>query len=881
MARSTVPHGVAWAALLPLLAATGCGGGGGGGGGGGAPTPVPFEALDLVANAGNDQKVALPSAGTTDVVLDGASSFFRDSATTTRLPSALEWSFVSGPEALTVDDATSTVASMTLTTSTLPGTYVFALTATEGVLTDVDEVSVSVKAFVLDPIADRIRAGLSHPTRGTVTTTLVAAITGTPSGTVSFTWSGFPTEPFFRNVTGTASSTLVFESPLLSDVEPVPGLPGPIGLWSHAGAIHRITVTATDGVTTDTQHVNVSLGVSTTGLTNVPVNVPVYLNGGDSTSGEWVWQFLAQPASVPAFFGVDNAAVASATTTADQVVGFIPVNPGLYTILVQREAANGTTFAVIDLNAASFVSDGLIGTVAPNPELGHCASCHGGAISFLEDKVTPWSQTLHGRVANDVIDPAGATGEPVLRLEDLAEPLQYVTTGHYGAGSGFTGVNGGFDDAAKAQNVPFHGLDAATFERRYPESARLMQVQCESCHGPGSLHAGDSENIAVTVKVDVCARCHEHEPAEWARSAHAQVVASPSGNSACVRCHTAAGALEDLAVAFRYPDTPPSLTVPSAEGRQNTATCATCHDPHGAQSKFNLRVSGEVNLPGGAPVQAGDAASCVQCHNSRRSFEDAIAGRFSAHTGTQSEMVIGTNGAEFEGFTYFQSPHAIPSQFVTNLGVAGRMCITCHMAPAPDPGDANHDHVGGHTFSVRNESTGDVYLQACTQCHNVTAFTSPRGQEFAFTPADWDGNNVVATSVQGEVAGLMHLLGGAVGTSPTNPFGVTNTPTDANALLVRLAKAIDPGATGIVGASGRIFIAKPGAPSNRISMPATADGDLLFMASWNYLFVIEDKSFGIHNTGYTVGLLQSSVNAIRARFNEAGIPNNKLFQPRF
>jgi hypothetical protein len=431
--------------------------------------------------------------------------------------------------------------------------------------------------------------------------------------------------------------------------------------------------------------------------------------------------------------------------------------------------------------------------------------------------------------------------------------------------------------------VPFHELDAATFESRFPESARLLQVQCESCHGRGGAHIGDSENIAVTVKVDVCARCHEHEPAEWSRSAHAEVVTSPTTSTSCVRCHTAAGALEDVAVAFRYPGTAPSLNVPSEEGRQNTATCATCHDPHGSQAKFNLRVTGNISLPNGVVVAAGEAGSCVHCHNSRRAFAAAVANRNDAHPGTQSEMGVGTNGAELAGFSHFQSPHAIPAQFALNDGTPGRLCLTCLMAASPAPGDPDHDHVGGHTFSLRNESTGEVHQEACLQCHNILTFASARGEELAFAPADWDGDNVAETSVQNEVQGLLQLLGGAVAAAADNPFGVTLAPTDASALLVRMAKAIDPAATGIVGASGRIFIAKPGAPSNRIAMPATPDGDLLFMASWNYLFVIEDKSFGLHNTGYAVGLLQSSVNALRDRLGEPGlkIPDAKLFRPRF
>ena len=39
-------------------------------------------------------------------------------------------------------------------------------------------------------------------------------------------------------------------------------------------------------------------------------------------------------------------------------------------------------------------------------------------------------------------------------------------------------------------------------------------------------------------------------------------------------------------------------------------------------------------------------------------------------------------------------------------------------------------------------------------------------------------------------------------------------------------------------------------------------------ALYNYLFIEEDRSFGVHNTGYAVALLESSIN-----FLETGDPN--------
>lgn len=47
----------------------------------------------------------------------------------------------------------------------------------------------------------------------------------------------------------------------------------------------------------------------------------------------------------------------------------------------------------------------------------------------------------------------------------------------------------------------------------YEQTPHMAEVGCETCHGPGSLHAeeGDPEFIQKTPTIDLCRTCHNEE----------------------------------------------------------------------------------------------------------------------------------------------------------------------------------------------------------------------------------------------------------------------------------------------------------------------------------------------------------------------------------
>ena len=112
-------------------------------------------------------------------------------------------------------------------------------------------------------------------------------------------------------------------------------------------------------------------------------------------------------------------------------------------------------------------------------------------------------------------------------------------------------------------DVPFifpDNLVPGTFDlmkELFPNSMKLANIQCESCHGPASAHMGNvsDSKMVSSLSSDNCAWCHDSgthhvDPEQWDVSVHASgnhLYAAKGGSrdrSDCTPCHNGQGFVE-------------------------------------------------------------------------------------------------------------------------------------------------------------------------------------------------------------------------------------------------------------------------------------------------------------------------------------------------
>lgn len=364
--------------------------------------------------------------------------------------------------------------------------------------------------------------------------------------------------------------------------------------------------------------------------------------------------------------------------------------------------------------------------------------------------------------------------------------------------------NDGFDDfpfvfPAVRQPGVYNQLVAL-----YPEAMGRSSIQCEACHGPGSNHFANVDNakIVSTLSADVCSYCHkggeENDiPLQYDLSLHAQGVhqSHVPNIPSCNPCHYGKAYINKLN----------GVSGPVTE--KAPITCATCHDPHDATNTYQLRTV-TAKLENGLIVDnAGVGGLCISCHRSRANATPFVTNYlknlgpyFGPHDGPEGDMLIGTNGYTW-GQNIDSSPHF---EDVENT------CVGCHMYENDNVLNPNLS-VGGHTFNMTN-ALGQDNVKACFNCHANIGTDFNQKKLYINGNADLDKNGV-AEGLQIEVEGLLH----------------------------QLALLLPPYGSPVVG---------------QIDSTWTLDEA---GALYNYRFIEHDRSLGIHNPRYTVGLLYLSI----------------------
>jgi hypothetical protein len=471
------------------------------------------------------------------------------------------------------------------------------------------------------------------------------------------------------------------------------------------------------------------------GLPVVPKKSVVYLSAqakSGTTIQSVAWSLQARPVG----------STATLSSSSAQFTTILVDTTGQYVVRAIITTSAEIKDTSVTLTAANFVGVGNVGGTTASLYKGQCAACHQGQLSILDDKVTPWSQTGHATMFK-----RGINGQVAPYYSSSC--ISCHTTG-YDANL----KNGNFADLMNSSGWTFPSpLKAGNFDTlvaKYPDLAQVATIGCESCHGPGSLHYGDGDKIGRSIEVGVCAQCHD-EPwrhsivAQWENSKHSEPIfesafAQAKTNAAymtnslsnCVRCHEPQGFIN-----FTQGKGTASESLTYAD----PFACTMCHEPHSTANPFQLRKVTADTLGNGQPITLGGLGQlCMNCHKSRHKAE-SVAGtyssRFGPHYSIQTDMLLGTNAAEF-GTPTSSSGHKYALE---------NACVDCHMYATPDTGKPGRDKIGGHSWAM--EADGVENVAACKSCHGpISSFDDIKAAY------DYDGNGKVE-GVQSEVKGLL------------------------------------------------------------------------------------------------------------------------------
>jgi len=385
------------------------------------------------------------------------------------------------------------------------------------------------------------------------------------------------------------------------------------------------------------------------------------------------------------------------------------------------------------------------------------------------------------------------------------------TVGYNTSGKSVTpGNNDGFQDIARDLGWTFpEELNEATWENLPAELKNVAGIQCESCHGPGSAHQAGGmaglpgeKKIGESLMTGVCARCHDsgtHRIFPNEWKLSGHANTWTRTTTSCAPCHLGEGFL--------------TATVEGKEiesiGEMATITCAVCHDPHGAE----LRTTGAVTLNALVPGQEdavdyvaemGNGATCAQCHHLRPGRN--VPGT-SIHRSHQTEMLQGIGGYHYPGQEYPGS--------LAHKNAEGA-CVACHMAGAHDTADPGFMKIGGHSWRMSDDNgTPD---DPSDDLHNTHGCESCHGPVHTFN----------INGAQTEIEEMMHVLADLL-----------------------------PSVEGEPGVPATYY--REGGHGSAVRELTEAE----MYAGWNYRFVEEDFSEGVHNFRYAQKLLGDALKAVR------------------
>jgi hypothetical protein len=679
-------------------------------------------------------------------------------------------------------------------------------------------------------------------------TVLPPTITGAPATITGLTQEGFNVQLATYEQAKAALITSLKEP----DRFMISGI-NPLSLDTGKQTTVKVTVTTSSGSYSGSAVIELPLELAvTTGVSNVPLNVPVLLHGKQSDLYSWS---IAVPSG-------SKAALEDAST-ADPI--FTPDVAGEYTV---TEADSQTELKITAGNWAG----GITGQdpASGNPVMGNCTGCHSTPATF-SDKFETWAASGHAHIfSQNITTPNNHYSEACLPCHTVGFDLK--------------ASNNGADDQSDYQafldSGLLHNTSATawtTVLQDYPNFARMTNIQCENCHGPnGPSHfTPGSSQTRNTFSSEVCGSCHG-EPQrhgryqQWQLSGHGnfELAIEEGTDGNCGRCHSGQGFVWWSTQLYDTTKTVPEdqlAALGMTEEQVQPQTCQTCHDPHdvgttsGDANDATVRVTGDTPtlLAGFAATNLGRGAICLMCHNSRRGLRNDAnppTDYRTPHAPTQADNLMGQNA--FFVTVPQRSPHASVKD----------SCAGCHMDKTPPPADLSYQ-LGGtnHQFNAS--------INICSECHTdkdgaaiqsafETAMTSLEETIEAAAITKLNGLSTIKVRARDPETGLYSSSTAANANvtinTATNPIkeleissmGFNFTLTTPITITWVTSTGEEAGTT-----TTATFFSSLESIQDGTGAVVYAKTSNMVKAIWNYALLNQDLSKGVHNPGFSTDVI--------------------------
>lgn len=728
------------------------------------------------------------------------------------------------------------------------------------------------KNIVLVPAGKvAVNAGAAQTADPGATVTLKSSVTPLDGSTVTtYMWTQVsgPATVIANDKTDTLTVTLpkatVYKAALLGNLELLDRLVikgiNPEALINAETTTYKVSVTTSSGTYSGTVAVTAKLPYDfTTGLTDVPIGVPVLANAKVQANYSWT---LSVPTGSKA--AIDDVGSRNPVFTPDMA--------GKYTLL------DSVSKSTLDVYAGTWAGAITGQNAQGQPLAAGCTVCHDGKTA--PNNFADWQKSGHSQIlTRNINDPAGHWTLACAGCHSVGDSTVASVP------------NGGFDEAIAAEGwkAPAHGDPSnwTTMLAQDPKSAKLANIQCENCHGPNntSLHAnGTLDPARISLSADVCGSCHGEPPRhglfqQWETSAHSNYATAiaESSSGSCAGCHTAQGFMTwigsgDLSKQLQGKTgniTAPELAAIVTPDNAQPQTCTVCHDPHKqgfGTTNATVRITDNTGMlrAGFEATNVGKGAICMVCHNTRNGLHNDAnpPTAYSApHTPSQTDVLMGQNA-------YFVNTQRSPH------GDLQDTCVTCHMEESPAPLDLSMAGAGAnHSFAAD--------IKMCSKCHSDKLDGTALQ---AGTKAKLDTVGTALTQyLSKKLPASFTVLEQTPHTYNTKSYDVLSDPTVISKDNIA---SIQPGE--VHGQEGYILNFKntvavtyrpAGEQPHTVNAKSvqfalgnlTTDGktqvipmtDTLVKAGWNYYLVEGDGSEGIHNPAYINQVLDATLIALK------------------